>query len=446
MSVLPFEVYVSRREKVFAQLGEQGVALIPAASEQMRSRDTEYLFRQDSYFFYLTGFVEPDALLVLKAGQSILFCREKDKTAEIWQGRRLGPTAAIDTLQLDQAYPLSELNERLPELVSGSEKLWYADGLYQAWDRKLETMAQQLRVGVKKGWKIPTLRCDLRPLLDEMRLIKDPAEIDLMRRAADITSAAHCRAMEKVHPGMMEYQLEAEIHHEFARRGARFPAYNTIVGAGDNACILHYTENQDVMAGGELVLIDAGCELEGYAADITRTFPVNGLFSQPQKQLYQLVLDAQYAAIEQVKPGNTFDDANQAAVQVIVNGLIELGILKGSVEQLLEENAHKEYFMHGIGHWLGLDVHDVGDYQREGQIQKRKFEPGMVLTIEPGLYIDESAQVSSHWQGMGIRIEDNLLVTATGHDILTHGSPKEIVEIEALMGVANAKYETEHQA
>lgn len=440
MTAISTSTYVKRRQALSNQIGSSSVAIVSAAFEKVRSLDTEYLFRQDSYFYYLTGFVEPEALLVLKQGKSILFCRDKDKMAEVWQGRRMGAEKAVEKLQVDEAYPLSEMAERLPELISGSDTFWYADGLYKSRDRMLEKLFKQLRAGAKRGLKAPSTRKDIRVLLDEMRLIKDEQELAIMRKAAEITSAAHCRAMEKAHPGMMEYQLEAELHHEFARKGARFPAYNTIVGAGDNACILHYTENQDFMAGGELVLIDAGCELNGYAADITRTFPVNGLFSEPQKLLYQLVLDSQYAAIEQVQPGKNFDAANQAAIRVLVEGLVKLGILKGNVEELIDESAQKEYFMHGIGHWLGLDVHDVGDYQRENQRQKRAFEPGMVLTIEPGLYIDEDAEVDPQWRGLGIRIEDNLIITESGHEIITHGVPKEIAEIEALMGEANAKH------
>lgn len=439
MTSISTSTYVNRRAQLQEAMGTHSVALISAGFEKVRSLDTEYLFRQDSYFYYLTGFVEPDALLLLKQGKSILFCRNKDKTAEIWQGRRLGAEKAKEKLLVDEAYPLSELQERLPALVSGSETLWHADGIHKSRDRMLEKLFQQLRAGVKRGLTAPTIRKDLRLLLDEMRLIKDDEELAIMRKAAKISAAAHCRAMDKAHPGMMEYQLEAELHHEFARKGARFPAYNTIVGSGDNACILHYTENQDVMAGGELVLIDAGCELNGYAADITRTFPVNGRYTEPQKQLYQLVLDAQVAAMEQVKPGSSFAKANRAAIRVITQGLLELDILKGNLEQLIEEGAQKEFFMHGIGHWLGLDVHDVGDYQREGQNQNRPFEPGMVITIEPGIYISEDADVDAKWQGIGIRIEDNLLITAEGHENLTQDVPKEIEQIEALMCEANAK-------
>ncbi|MBD1388755.1 Xaa-Pro aminopeptidase [Neiella sp. HB171785] len=433
---IPLSRYVERRKALMAQLPANSIVLIPAAKELTRSADTEFMFRQDSYFYYLTGFNEPDGLLVLKPdGEQpvTLFCRAKDKLAEIWQGRRLGADAAVDTLQLDAAFELSELDEQLQDLVNGCSQLWYPDGLYPDWDDYVQNLINTLRHGPKRGWLAPSLRRDVRGLLDEMRLIKDEDELAIMRRAGEISANAHCRAMEKSYPGIYEYQLEAEIHHEFARNGARFPAYNSIVGGGANACILHYTENQDAIADGDLVLIDAGCELAGYAADITRTFPVNGRFSDEQKALYQIVLDAQYAALATIKPGSNFYQANQAAVAVVTEGLLKLGILQGELEQLLEEGAHKPFLMHGIGHWLGLDVHDVGDYQRTDGKQLRAFVKGMVLTIEPGIYIDDSHDIDLKWHNIGIRIEDNVVITRDGYELLTGGVPKELADIEQLM-------------
>ncbi|MCM2678890.1 Xaa-Pro aminopeptidase [Echinimonas agarilytica] len=449
MKSLPIDVYAQRRQRLLSQMGEHSIAILPAAQELTRSRDTEYAFRQDSYFYYLSGFNEPDAWLVLKPAtateveQSILFCRDKDRFAEIWQGRRLGAENAVQQLAVDHAYALSEMPEKLRELVSGTQTLWYAQGTYPACDERISALLNELRNNPKKGLAAPTQQHDIRVLLDEMRLIKDAAELDVMRQAGEISAQAHCRAMQSSHAGVGEYQLEAEIHYHFARNGARFPAYSSIVGGGANACILHYTENQDAIANDELVLIDAGCELAGYAADITRTFPVNGVFTEPQRQLYQLVLDAQYAAFKQVKPGSNFHAVNQAAIAVIVKGLVDLGILSGDINTLIEQNAQRAYFMHGIGHWLGLDVHDVGDYQRIDGRQTRAFEPGMVLTIEPGIYIDDTADVDPKWHNIGIRIEDNLLITENGYENFTAQVPKEIADIESLMANAHAAAETE---
>ncbi|MBW8192682.1 Xaa-Pro aminopeptidase [Neiella marina] len=436
---IPTTQYVERRRQLMAQLPADSVVLIPAAKELTRSADTEFMFRQDSYFYYLTGFNEPDALLVLKpdAEQAVtLFCREKDKLAEVWQGRRLGVEAAVDTLQVDAAFTLAEVDEQLRELVNGTSQLWYPDGLYADWDEYVQNLIKTLRQGPKRGWQAPSMRRDVRGLLDEMRLYKDQHELAIMEQAATLSANAHCRAMEKAYPGIHEYQLEAEIHHEFARNGARFPAYNSIVGGGANACILHYTENQDAIADGDLVLIDAGCELAGYAADITRTFPVNGTFSDEQAALYQIVLEAQYAALAEVKPGSNFHQANQAAVAVVTQGLLSLGILQGELDDLIANDAHKPFLMHGIGHWLGLDVHDVGDYQRTDGKQLRAFKAGMVLTIEPGIYIDDSHDVDPKWHNIGIRIEDNVVITDNGHQLLTGDVPKDIDAIEQLMASA----------
>ncbi|NOU51503.1 Xaa-Pro aminopeptidase [Pseudoalteromonas sp. JBTF-M23] len=428
--------FLERRTRLLSQLDKNSVAVLPAAVELTRSRDTEYPFRQDSDFFYLTNFVEPDAVLVLCKDRdeqvaSHLFCRNKDKIAEIWHGRRVGHEQAKKHYLLDNTYPLSELDEQLKELVNNKRVLYYGQGTYSDFDDKIWNLLNALRGAPKKGYRAPEIIKDIRPLVHEMRLFKSAAEIEVMRKAAQISCEAHKRAMCFAKAGATEYQLEAEIHHHYAMSGARHPAYGTIVGSGNNANILHYTQNSDELKDGDLVLIDSGCELEGYAADITRTFPVSGKFSEPQKQVYELVLQAQQAAFEQVKPGGTLVQANQAAMSVMTEGLIQLGILAGDLDTLLENQACKAFYMHGLGHWLGLDVHDVGEYKLDEA--DRPFEPGMVLTIEPGLYFDEDAQVPEQFKGIGIRIEDDLLITEDGFENLTAGVPKAIADIEALM-------------
>ncbi|MEJ6476648.1 Xaa-Pro aminopeptidase [Pseudoalteromonas piscicida] len=428
--------FVARRERLIAALDNNSVAIVPAAVELTRSRDTEFPFRQDSDFFYLTGFKEPDAVLVLTKdrdgnAQSTLFCRNKDKVAEIWHGRRMGYEQAKVQLELDQTFALSELDDELLNLVNGRKVLFYGQGTYDAFDDKVWQLLNTLRGAPKKGYRAPEIIKDIRPLVHEMRLFKSDAEVALMREAGKISAQAHVRAMQFAKPGATEYQLEAEIHHHYAMNGARHPAYGTIVGGGINATILHYTDNCDVLKDGDLVLIDSGCELEGYAADITRTFPVNGKFSEAQSKIYNLVLAAQQAAFEAVKPGSTLVKANQAAMKVLTQGLVDLGILAGDVDELVAAQACKAFYMHGLGHWLGLDVHDVGEYKLDEA--DRPFEPGMVLTIEPGLYFDEEAQVPDEYKGIGIRIEDDLLITESGFENLTVQVPKTIAEIEALM-------------
>ncbi|RRS10502.1 Xaa-Pro aminopeptidase [Pseudoalteromonas sp. J010] len=428
--------FVARRARLIAALDNNAVAIIPAAVELTRSRDTEFPFRQDSDFFYLTGFKEPDAVLVLTKdregnGQSTLFCRNKDKVAEIWHGRRMGYEQAKSQLELDHTFALSDLDDELLNLVNGRKVLFYGQGTYSAFDDKVWQLLSTLRGAPKKGYRAPEIIKDVRPLVHEMRLFKSDAEIAVMREAGRISAEAHIRAMQFAKPSATEYQLEAEIHHHYAMNGARHPAYGTIVGSGINATILHYTDNSDALKDGDLVLIDSGCELEGYAADITRTFPVNGTFSDAQRKVYDLVLAAQYAAFNEVKPGGTLVKANQVAMKVLTEGLVDLGILAGDVNELLDAQACKAFYMHGLGHWLGLDVHDVGEYKLDEA--DRPFEPGMVLTIEPGLYFDEDAQVPDEYKGIGIRIEDDLLVTDTGYENLTALVPKTITEIEALM-------------
>lgn len=441
--MLPFSLdhYRERRAALAQLMVANSAALLPANPEQIRSRDTEFPFRQDSDLLYLSGFGEPEsALLLVKEGdgshQSFLLCRDKDPVAEVWQGRRLGPQAAVDALGLDGAWGWGDRSERLRELLNGRAAVYYAQGHLSGCDSLLFDTLAALRGAPKKGWRAPPVIHDSRPLLADLRLIKSNEELAVMARAAQISADAHNRAMAVCRPGQFEYQLEAEILHQFASHGARFAAYNSIVGGGINACILHYTENSEPLNDGELVLIDAGAELHGYAADITRTFPINGRFSLAQRQLYELVLSAQQAAMLAIRPGGTIEAAGKAAVQVLTEGLVALGILAGEVEALIATEAYKPYFMHGIGHWLGLDVHDVGDYKPGGQL--RPLLPGMVLTIEPGLYIAPDAPVAEQWRGIGIRIEDNLVVTSGGHEVLTAAAVKTVAEIETLMATARS--------
>lgn len=432
---MQIEVYQQRRQQLLQQLPDNTVVLLSAAAEQTRSRDTEYPFRQNSDFWYYTGFNEPDALLILSKaadgeGASLLLCRDKDPFAEMWQGRRLGPAAALNTLGLP-ALSLAERRASLQQALNGKQAVYLNLGDEPALEQEALAIMQGLRQREKRGEQAPVALMDLRPVSSEQRLIKSEVEIAIMRRAGQISTQAHHRAMRFCHADGWEYQLEAEILHEFALHGARFPAYNSIVGSGENGCILHYTENSSQLKAGELVLIDAGCELQGYAADISRTFPVNGRFTPEQAALYQLVLDAQLACIAAVKPGCTFAELNSIAEQVLTKGLLDLGILHGDLTGLITSKACKQYFMHGIGHWLGLDVHDVGAYKVAGT--ERPFQAGMVLTIEPGLYIAPGSEAAEKWWGLAIRIEDNILVTADGYENLTAGCVKTLAEIEALM-------------
>ncbi|MBV2128756.1 Xaa-Pro aminopeptidase [Arsukibacterium indicum] len=441
---MPNSVFVQRRQQLIAALQPGSVALLSAAAEQSRSRDTEYPFRQHSDFWYYTGFNEPDALLIIANRSDMpavqLLCREKDPAQEVWHGRRLGPAAAAEYLHL-QAAPLSERNSILQQAINGSTAVYMHLTENSALLAQVTALMQQLKQREKRGDIAPVQLIDLAPVTAEKRLIKDQTEIAIMRRAGQISAEAHIRAMQLCRPGRYEYQLEAEILHHFALNGARYPAYNSIVGSGDNGCILHYTDNNSELTAGDLVLIDAGCELQGYAADISRTFPVSGTFSKAQAELYQLVLDAQYAACSAVKPGSNFAKVTAAAEQVLTEGLLGLGILQGELEQLIADKACKQYFIHGIGHWLGLDVHDVGAYKvagPDGEMAEQPFVPGMVLTIEPGLYIPAGSPTDQCWWDLAVRIEDNLLVTADGHDNLTTAVPKEIEAIEQLMAAADA--------
>lgn len=429
-----------RRSQFINQMQENSMALFPAAKETIRNNDCEYPFRQNSDFHYLTGFGEPDALLMLiKGSQSnrvILFNREKDKSAEIWHGHRLGQSEAIATLLVDEAYIINEFDAQLELLLSGVSALYYPMFQCDSLDKSLKQVVTKLRAGKRKGLIAPTNYFDCLPLLHEMRVIKSDSEAQLMAKAADISATGHIRAMQKCRAGMWEYQLEAEIKHEFSLRGTRDVAYNSIVAGGNNACILHYTENQQKLQDGDLVLIDAGAEYQGYAGDITRTFPVNGKFNEYQAILYQLVLDIQISAINLVKPGVVLADINKIVIAQLVDGLLALGLLTGEPETLIKDESYKTFYMHGIGHYLGLDVHDVGDY---GSLENpRPLEAGMAITIEPGLYISHDADVEDCWKGIGIRIEDDLLVTEQGVEVLSARVPKTIDEIETLMADAVA--------
>ena len=427
-----------RRAQFFAQMNNNSMAIFPAGSEKTRSNDTEYPFRQNSDFYYLAGFNEPDACLLLikktDSQKAILFNRKKDKSAEIWHGYRLGQSAAVSELGFDKAYQFEELQDHLQKRLDGLTTLYFPIFQDANLDKTLATVINELRAGRRKGKVAPTTYIDSLSILHEMRLIKSTSEIELLSAAAEISAAGHICAMQKCHSGMWEYQLQAEVEHEFALQGTRDAAYNSIVAGGENACVLHYTENNCQLHDGDLVLIDAGAEYQGYAGDITRTFPVNGVFSEFQAKLYQLVLDAQISAISQVKPGVALLDINKSVIKQLVDGLLELGVLQGDSDTLIKNEAYKEFYMHGIGHYLGLDVHDVGDC---GSTENpRLLEAGMVVTIEPGLYISSAADVDDVWKKIGIRIEDDVLVTEFGAEVLSADVPKSINEIEALMADA----------
>ncbi|MDI3361954.1 Xaa-Pro aminopeptidase [Lelliottia sp. V89_10] len=432
--------YLRRRQALLANMQPGSAALIFAAPEATRSNDSEYPYRQSSDFWYFTGFNEPEAVLVLiksddTHNHSVLFNRVRDLTAEIWFGRRLGQDAAPEKLGVERALAFSEINEQLYQLLNGLDVVYHAQGEYAYADELVYAALDKLRKGSRQNLSAPASITDWRPIVHEMRLFKSPEELDVMRRAGEISALAHTRAMEKCRPGMFEYQLEGEILHEFNRHGARFPSYNTIVGGGENGCILHYTENESELRDGDLVLIDAGCEYRGYAGDITRTFPVNGKFTPAQRAVYDIVLESLETALTLFRPGTSIQEVTGSVIRIMVNGLVKLGILKGDVEELIADNAHRAFFMHGLSHWLGLDVHDVGVY---GTDRSRTLEPGMVLTVEPGLYIAPDADVPAEYRGIGIRIEDDIVITENSNENLTASVVKNADEIEALMAAARA--------
>ncbi|WP_118785252.1 Xaa-Pro aminopeptidase [Haemophilus haemolyticus] len=423
MAALPKEEFGERRTRAFTQMQPNSALLLFSEIEKRRNNDCTYPFRQDSYFWYLTGFNEPNAALLLlkteQAEKAIIFLRPRDPLLETWNGRRLGVEHAPQQLNVNEAYSIEEFSTVLPKILKNLTALYHVPEIH-TWGDKLVTESAVSFSEI----------LDWRPMLSEMRLIKSPNEIRLMQQAGQITALGHIKAMQTTRPNRFEYEIESDILHEFNRHCARFPSYNSIVAGGSNACILHYTENDRPLNDGDLVLIDAGCEFAMYAGDITRTFPVNGKFSQPQREIYELVLKAQKRAIELLVPGNSINQANDEVIRIKTQGLVDLGILKGDVDTLIEQQAYRQFYMHGLGHWLGLDVHDVGSY---GQDKQRILEIGMVITVEPGIYISEDADVPEQYKGIGVRIEDNLLMTEYGNKILTAAAPKEIADIENLM-------------
>ena len=427
--------FARRRRQLLRMAGPDAILILPAAPLRVRSNDTHFPYRQDSNFWYLTGFDEPEAVLVLvpgrSAGETLLFCRERDPEREAWDGERMGPERAIERLGVDDAYPWADMDEILPRLIEGRSRVYCQFGRDSDFDVTLIGWVKRARAQAKQGGQAPHEFQELGHLLHDLRLFKSPAERRLMAEAGRIAAQAHVDAMRAARPGMYEYELEAELLYRFRRHGA-VPSYEPIVGAGANGCVLHYRSNQAPMRDGDLVLIDAGAEVQGYASDITRTFPVNGRFTKPQRALYELVLAAHSAACAVVRPGVSWNAPHEAAVEVLAEGLLSLGLLKGSLKQCLKEQSYRRFYMHRTGHWLGLDVHDVGDYRIDGHY--RLLEPDMAFTIEPGLYITpDAAGVAAKWRGIGIRIEDDVVVTRQGMKLLSDGVPREPDAIEALM-------------
>lgn len=429
-------VFKNRRQEVMNMMAPNSIALLPTAPIATRNRDVEYFYRPDSDFQYLTGFPEPEAIAVLipgrKQAEYILFCRERDIEKETWHGRRAGQEGAVNQFGADDSFPIDDIDDILTGLLEPCERVYYPMGCNTEFDHRLFEWINQLRAKARTGLHYPTKFESLDHILHELRLFKSSEEISNIRKAADISIQAHQRAMKTVKPGMKEYHLEAELSYAFIKGGARSAAYPCIVGGGANSCILHYIENDATLHKDDMVLIDAGAEYDYYASDITRTFPVSGHFSKAQKILYEIVLEAQYAAIAAIKPGAHWNDPHEAAVNVITKGLLENKIITGNLKKLIEKEKYKPYFMHKTGHWLGMDVHDVGDYKVEEEW--RILEPGMVMTVEPGLYIPENSKgVAKKWWNIGIRIEDDVLVTKEGCEVLTQALPKTVAEIEALM-------------
>lgn len=434
MHELSRQEFLHRRQQLAARM-QAGIAVIPTAPEVTRNRDSHYPYRFDSYFYYLSGFKEPEAVLVLVAGaenKSILFCRDKDIEREIWDGFRYGPEAAKTEFGFDEAYSISQLDEMLPTLMANQPALFYSLGTDAGWDSKVTGWLNAVRAQTRSGIQAPATVVDVRQYVDALRLVKSPWEINLMRRSAEIAASAHNRAMRMTTAGKWEYEVEAEFLHEFYRQGAQAPAYTSIVAGGANACTLHYNFNNAELKDGDLLLIDAGCELEGYASDITRTFPVNGRFSGPQKDLYELVLAAQAAAIEHVSAKHHWNAPHEAALDVLVDGFIHYGLCQGSREAVLESGSYRQFYMHRTGHWLGLDVHDAGEYKTAAG-DWAMLQPGNVLTVEPGCYVRPADNVPAHFWNIGIRIEDDVLVTENSREVLTAAAVKSVPDIETLM-------------
>ena len=434
--------YARRRQALMQQMVPGSIAILPAAPVYIRNRDVEHTYRQDSDFQYLSGFPEPEAVLALipgrEHGEYVLFCRERNPERELWDGLRAGQEGAVRDFGADDAFPIDDIDDILPGLIEGRSRVYYALGANSEFDRQLVGWINTIRSKARLGATPPSEFAALDHLLHDMRLYKSAAEVEVMQVAADISARAHVRAMQVSRPGLSEYHLEAELDYEFRKGGAKMPAYGSIVAAGRNACILHYRENDAPLQDGDLVLIDAGCEIDCYASDITRTFPANGRFSPEQKAIYELVLKANLEAFHYIAPGRHWNEAHEATVRVITAGLIELGLLAGEVDELIEREAYKPFYMHRAGHWLGMDVHDVGDYKIGGAW--RELEPGMCMTVEPGIYIAVDNQtVEERWRGIGVRIEDDVVVTEDGCRILTAGVPKGVAEIEALMAAARSQ-------
>ncbi len=429
--------FARRRRAVMDEMGPGSIAILPAAPVRSRNRDVDYPYRQDSDFYYLTGYEEPDAVAVLmprrKRGEFVLFCRERDPEMELWNGARSGLEGACADFGADDAFPIGDIDDILPGLLENQSRVYYAMGYYSDFDQRMIGWVNRVRTRSKAGVSSPAEFVALDNVLHEMRLVKSKAEVRSMSRAMEISSKAHLRAMSSCRPGMSEFEIEAELNYEFMRGGSRRAAYPSIVAGGANACVLHYTENRDTLRDGELLLIDAGAEFDYYAADITRTFPVNGRFSKAQRAIYELVLEAQQAAIEQVYPGNHWNAPHEAAVQVLAEGMVALGLIKGRASTVIKKGRYRKFYVHRTGHWLGMDVHDVGDYKIGGEW--RVLEPGMVMTVEPGLYVAAGdKQVARKWWNIGIRIEDDVLVTRDGNKVLTAAVPKAIDDIEAIVG------------
>lgn len=432
----------SRRRKRLMDMVDEGAIIIqPNAPERLRNRDVFYPYRADSDFYYLSGFPEPESLLVLvpdrPQGEYLLFCREKDPEQETWHGRRAGLEGACEEYGADDAFPITDLDDILPGLLENKQRIYYTMGRYAEFDQRLMTWLNRVTTKGRAGVHVPDQFVSLGHIVHEMRLFKSSQELKAMRRAAVIAAEAHQQAMAITRPGMREYQIEAELLRCFMHHGARAPAYPSIVGSGANSCILHYTENDCAMKEGDLLLIDAGAEYDSYASDITRTFPVGGVFTEEQRLIYEIVLEAQAAAIDEVRPGNSWNEPHEAAIEVITRGLIDVGILKGRLRKAIDAEAYRPYYMHKTGHWLGMDVHDVGDYKVGDEW--RVFEPGMVTTVEPGIYLaGELPGLAKKWWNIGVRIEDDVLVTETGHEILTIDAPKRVDAIEDIMNSARA--------
>ena len=430
--------FARRRKQLMRIVGNDGICIVPAAPERVRNNDSHYPYRQDSDFHYLTGFAEPEAVLALipgrEHGEAILFCRERDLEREAWDGARAGQEGAVSEFGMDDAFPIADIDDILPGMIEGRSRVYYHFGRDTDFDVQLIGWVNAVRARIKQGARAPHEFVALGHILHDLRLFKTRDELRVMRKAAQIASAAHVRAMRATRPGMNEHEIEAELLHEFRRRGA-VPSYEPIVGGGANGCVLHYRANNTPLRDGDLLLIDAGAEYECYASDITRTFPVNGKFSPEQRALYELVLAAQKAAIEEVRPGRPFGAYHDAAVRTLTAGLIKLGLLKGGIEKNIREQTYRKFYMHKTGHWLGLDVHDVGDYRVDGEF--RELEPGMVVTVEPGLYIAPDAKgVAAKWRGIGIRIEDDVVVTRDDPEVITTAVPNDPDAIEALMAAA----------